>query len=204
MKLTERQKALYRLIINSLGFSWLAIGSITVLRHSLPLGIGYLAVIGCTVLAVAYVDCRSCPRRFGGCTHYVIGKLTRLLPEKKPGQPGFGGHVLLGALWTVVHLTPQYWLWRNIPLLLLFWALPITALIFMRTIVCGNMCDNKECPMNQNYHKLPWKSCSPNFEGGGGDPWKSEGREHPSSLPVVKAVGVAGKLSRDPQSGSAQ
>jgi hypothetical protein len=149
----------YRVIINSIIFSWLTIAGITLFTYAPPLGVVFLVLLHINLFLVAYSDCRTCPRRLGRCTHFYVGRLTKLLPEKRPGEKSLGGHALVFTIWGVVQIMPQYWLWQNHRVVLVaFWLLPIAALFFLRAFVCWRACGNKECPMNKQTHPISSKS----------------------------------------------
>jgi hypothetical protein len=148
----------YRVIVNSTIFSWLTIAGITLFTYAPPLGIVFLLLVHVNLFLVAYSDCRTCPRKFGRCTHFYVGRLTKFLPEKTPDERSLGGHAMVFTIWGIVHLMPQYWLWRDHQaVLVIFWLLPIAALIFLRAFVCWRACGNKHCPMNKKTHPVGWK-----------------------------------------------
>lgn len=152
----------YRVIVNSLLLTWLAIGWWTVAQHSLRLSAIYLLLIIVNLFFVALADCRTCPRRLGKCTHFYIGRLTRLLPPKDEANQSRIAHARVLGVWVIVHAIPQVWLWQQSKLLLaVFWAAPALALVFLRMVVCWQMCGNKQCPMNRTTHPMPWEQEKP-------------------------------------------
>jgi hypothetical protein len=150
----------YRVVTNSLLLMWLLLGTTTIfVNNPVPIGIAYVTLIFITMASVAYIDCRTCPKRLGNCTHYYLGRLTIFMPKKDPETRGksFWHHFPLIVLWSGIQLSPQYWLWQSMVLFALSWLLPITVLIFQRSVVCWQMCGNKDCPLNKQFHPFPWE-----------------------------------------------
>ncbi|MBI2910346.1 MAG: hypothetical protein HYX92_22100 [Chloroflexi bacterium] len=147
----------YRIVVNGLLLGWLTIGVLAVATNNIALGFIYLGLIALKLLAVAYADCRTCPRRSGRCTHFFLGRLSTFLLGKKPVHGSFGGHAPIGVMWIALHLFPQYWLLPNKLLLALFWLLPILAILFLRFEVCWKVCGNVHCPLNKVSHPFAWE-----------------------------------------------
>jgi len=148
----------YRVIVNSFLATWLGTGLWAVAHHSLPLAGVYMLLIGTNLFFVALADCRTCPRRLGKCTHFYVGRLTKLLPPKKNSKPNPIAHMRVLAGWAVVHAIPQAWLWQQSKIMFsVFWLAPVLGVVFLRLVVCWQMCGNKQCPMNKTTHPLPWE-----------------------------------------------
>lgn len=115
------------------------------------------AIIGCIYLVlgiaasltILYAYCAKCAAREHHCSHLFPGKLTRWLPGRTP-EPYRSIDLLatVGSL-ALIFLFPQYWLWQNKAILLVFWAVTIMALadIFLR--VCRD-CRNHNCMLSKN------------------------------------------------------
>ena len=143
-----RKRILAGYIINLLMFVYLALGVAVVLRHSVSLGILYVVIIFLSLLTVAYSMCSKCACRFDACTHLWLGKLARLLPQRKPGSytfwDGVGSMVYLAGL----QLPPQYWLWQDKALFALFWVLSLAVFLIGPLYACRT-CKNEYCPLNR-------------------------------------------------------
>jgi len=151
----------YRIVTNSLIFIWLSLNTTTIfVNNGVSVGSAYVTIILITLVSVAYLDCRTCPKRLGNCTHYYLGRLTIFMPKKDPETNGksFWHHFPLIVLWSAIQLLPQYWLWQNMVLFAFSWLLPLTVGIFQRSVVCWQMCGNKHCPLNKEFHPFPWEA----------------------------------------------
>jgi len=125
------------------------IGFITIAMSNIWLGAIQLFLLICSVLLVAYSYCAKCPSSQEKCGHPQIGFLRKFVPEREKSKYQIKDYLSLTPLIVVGIVIPQYWLWQNKALFVVFWALNITVLIGILTRLCTN-CENKNCKMNRN------------------------------------------------------
>ena len=114
--------------------------------QSVVMGLTYLAITLMAPPTVLYAYCAKCICRSDSCSHVFPGKLTRLLPARREGP-----YMLSDYFWTAVPLIllfafPQYWLWQNKTLLIVFWLFLLAALMEVLLFVCRG-CGNESCPI---------------------------------------------------------
>lgn len=131
---------------NLLMLIWLALGVWVVLSSNVLMGALYIVVIFLSLVIVAYSLCAKCPCRFHSCAHIVLGRLTRLLPRRRPGRYTFGDKVGATVYLVGLHALPQYWLWQNKVLFALFWVLSITVFLVLHFAACPT-CKNEYCSL---------------------------------------------------------
>ena len=135
-------------VVNLLMFAYLGLGVWVVTRNSIFLGILYIVLIGLSFVVVAYAWCTKCPCRLGACTHIWVGKLTKFLPQRKPGRYTVGDWVGQVIYLLGLHLLPQYWLWQDKALFVLFWVLALATFLVGPLHACKG-CPNKHCYVGQ-------------------------------------------------------
>jgi len=140
----DKRKRTAGYLVNLLMFAYLAIGVGVTLAHSVLAGILYVVLIPIAFLVVAYAWCARCPCRLNACTHIWVGKLTRFLPQRKPGEPSIEDWVGQAVYIAALHLPPQYWLWQHKPLFALFWGLMLATFLVGPLYACKG-CPNKHC-----------------------------------------------------------
>ena len=118
-------------------------------QEAVGLGVGYLVLSGSAILVVLYAFCSKCSSR-DNCGHVFPGMMARMFKNRKTGP-----YTKAEFLWTILSLLfiigfPQVWLWRNLGLLVLFWALILAAVVEIRLAVC-RACDNIHCPGNGKF-----------------------------------------------------
>jgi hypothetical protein len=108
-------------------------------------GFCYIAVIVIANPIVLSSYCAKCLCREDGCSHVIPGKLTRLLPARKPGPYSFWDYLATAISLAVLVGFPQFWLWRSKAVLVLFWILVTIGLVEILFCVCRS-CRNANCP----------------------------------------------------------
>jgi hypothetical protein len=131
---------------NLLMLIWLVLGVWVVFSSNVLMGVLYIVVISLSLIIVAYSLCTKCPCRFQSCAHIVLGRLTELLPRRKPGRYMFWDRVGSVAYLVGLHALPQYWLWQNKVVFALFWVLSAIVFLVLRFAACP-MCKNEYCPL---------------------------------------------------------
>jgi hypothetical protein len=132
----------------SLGFFAISIvaGCISILGESMSMGLLYVGIMLIAPLIVIYSFCSKCICRLDGCGHLLPGKLTKYLPEREQGP-----YTFWDIFWTVIPLIvlflfPQFWLWKNKILVVIFWSSCLIGLFELLLFVCKN-CTNENCPV---------------------------------------------------------
>jgi hypothetical protein len=126
------------------------VGAIAVFRYDAVWGWIYVAfmVLG-QVFLVLPALCAHCPYPYehNDCLLLPAGLLRRLIKYRGPEITG-GGKVALSIGMAGAVLIPQYWLFREPLLLILFWALLLPFLAFFQFYLC-NHCRHTGCPANR-------------------------------------------------------
>jgi hypothetical protein len=117
----------------------------SILSQTIGWGLAYVAVIMLANPIVLYSYCAKCLCREDACGHVFPGRLTRLLPNRKPGSYNFMDYLGTAISLIVLFGFPQFWLWQNVTIFLLFWIMLITALVEILFFVCRT-CNNTNCP----------------------------------------------------------
>jgi len=127
-------------------FGSLVAGVISVFDESWAMGTVYIAIILFSMPMITYSFCSKCMCRIDSCGHVLPGRLTKLLPARK--QVGYTALDILGLVVPMMLLLgfPQFWLWKNTPLLIVFWVLVLIGLTEVKLFVCAK-CTNERCPM---------------------------------------------------------
>ena len=121
-------------------------GLISVLGESMSMGLLYVGIILIAPLIVIYYFCSKCTCRSEGCGHVLPGKLTKYLPEREQGPYTFWDVFWTAIPLIVLFLFPQFWLWKNMILVFLFWASCLIGLFELLLFVCRS-CKNANCPV---------------------------------------------------------
>jgi len=123
-------------------------GLLAAALHSLTAAALYGGVTAASVLVILAAFCAKCPCRLESCRHLVLGPLTRLLPQRRPGPCTLLDIGLTAAGFAAVVAFPHYWLVRRPPLLAVFWALVAAVLIEIGVFICRE-CANTSCPVRR-------------------------------------------------------
>ena len=121
-------------------------GLISILGESISMGLLYVGIILIVQPIVIFSFCSKCTCRLDGCGHILPGKLTQILPAREQGP-----YIFWDFFWTAIPLIvlfmfPQFWLWRNKILLIIFWSSCLTGLVEILLFVCRS-CTNEKCPV---------------------------------------------------------
>jgi hypothetical protein len=119
------------------------VGLYGIFQYSVTAAAIYLIGSIAVFLIFVYAFCAKCPAR-DTCTHVLQGMMTHLMPARTTGP--YSGCDLLGLLlfFGFVALFPQYWLIRNLMLMLVFWILFLGNLIITHYGCCKG-CGNIYC-----------------------------------------------------------
>ena len=111
---------------------------------SAAIGWIYLVLIIAASLTILYAYCAKCAARDHHCSHIVPGKITRWLPQRNSGPYSTLDLLATGGSLILIFIFPQYWLWQNKTVQLIFWGVTIVALAEILLRVCPD-CRNQNC-----------------------------------------------------------
>jgi hypothetical protein len=124
----------------------LAIALFQLFTFSILFGAFYAILIPIVFLNLIYWYCRKCPHTSDGtCRHVIFGRITKML-FGATNQDNYTFKEIIFALFPLVMLVaaPQYWLFQNKYLIIIFWGLMLLAGVIVRTGVCSG-CRNTNC-----------------------------------------------------------
>ncbi len=149
------KKKLISLLTLFLILAVVAIGFTAITIESKINSIYYLVISGAGLLMILISYCSKCPVRLTDCKHLIIGSLTLLLPKRQTGPYSFFDFFIttIGCLGIILY--PQFWLFKNMPLLFAFWFGSILFIIVVTLFQC-KICGNSNCP-NSFIHKTSAK-----------------------------------------------
>ena len=117
---------------------------VIVYNSSVNFALLYILVIFVSSFLIVYSFCTKCACRGKGCAHLLPGKLAGLLPKREQGE-----YSKLDIVGTIVGIAaiisfPQYWLWQQKIVFVVFWVVQIIAVLEVKCFVCGQ-CENHIC-----------------------------------------------------------
>jgi hypothetical protein len=127
----------------------LLIGIVVVSLSSLILGIGLLLLLIAFFVFIPKLLCRKCPVR-ENCAHVVTGKISIRLSPYCADSFIFSDLLLLLVLMIPLFVVPQFWLVKELVLIIAFWGLLLIGVIEILLFVCPS-CGNTKCPINKGY-----------------------------------------------------
>lgn len=126
--------------------SGIMIGIAGLLSVSIKLAILYTLLTIVSLVLIIFSYCGKCTCRLERCSCILPGKFTRYLPARKQQKYSRLDIIAVMLGFSVITLFPQYWLFQNKTLLVLFWILLFLAHLQIRLFVCGS-CENLNCPV---------------------------------------------------------
>ena len=143
-KYSEKYRLLHgwiSLVLMGLVFS---VGSIAIVRENRGMFITYLLFSAAGATGVLYAFCAKCSCR-DACRHVFPGSLSRLLPRRETAPYTFKDLAMTVVGIAPIVLFPQFWLFGQKRLLLLFWQLSAALVAEILLFVCRG-CTNRYCP----------------------------------------------------------
>ena len=128
---------------------YLIVGVISVALINIWYGVIHLLLLLGSVLLVSYSYCAKCTSCEKKCAHPQIRLLKKFVPHRKNSKYQIKDYLGLIPIIIIGVALPQYWLWQNKVLFIIFWVLNITVLIGILTRLCVQ-CENEHCKMNRN------------------------------------------------------
>ena len=120
------------------------IGTLGIFRVNRLMAGAYLVSVASGMTGVLYAFCAKCSCR-DTCRHIFLGPLTRYLPRREMTPYTSADLAMTATGLSPMVLFPQYWLFTQKPLLLLFWQLTAALLVEILLFICKG-CDNQYCP----------------------------------------------------------
>lgn len=127
--------------------AWL-LGAAVVMPRSALWGWIDIALIVAAFAVVIYFYCAKCTAR-KVCSHVLPGYLTRFFPRRTIGPYSRTDVFAMAAAFIVTTIFPLYWLAGNLPLLLVYCAILVVAVVDLRARVCGD-CKNVFCVLKKH------------------------------------------------------
>lgn len=125
------------------------LGVYAIWLYSVKLALLYIVLALLLSLILVYAFCAKCPCRKHACGHVFPGKLTAVLPGRKPGKYTSLDYIGVAVPLAIIVLFPQYWLRSRIVLFTAFWVILILACAYIYSAVCHG-CGNNFCPLRKN------------------------------------------------------
>ena len=127
----------------------LIIGFIGILYFSVILSLIYAGIIITASISIVYAYCTKCACRFNDCSHVFPGKLACILPNREDNDYSAIYNIILFISLILLLGFPQFFLWHNIFLFIIFWTLVILSFFPIVFFLCRK-CSNKKCALNRN------------------------------------------------------
>ena len=149
-RLVDKFPVTHKIAMRLLMIAFIVVGAYAVFLHSRAWGWVYVAVVvlGQAILVLPNL-CGHCPypHERNDCLLIPAGLLRKFIPYRGP-EIGKGGRLamVMGGAGSV--LVPQFWLFREPLLLLLFWAALLPFLAYFVLYLCKR-CRHTGCPANR-------------------------------------------------------
>ena len=134
-----------RIICISLLGTGIGIGLIAVCRVSLLAGLIYGILTLISLALINFSFCTKCSCRHKACGMIFPGKLSDVWPSREQNSYSILDYIVVILSLCLITLYPQYWLWSDKLLLVLFWLVFAVAHVHIRLAICRR-CENERCP----------------------------------------------------------
>ena len=118
-------------------------------KYSIIMALSYLLIVIISSLIIIYSYCAKCKCHEKNCAHLIVGPIAKLLPKRKMGKYTLLDYIGVFIPILLIFFLPQYWLFMDKVLLILFWILSIIAVIEIIGFVCKS-CENDNCLLCRN------------------------------------------------------
>lgn len=154
IKLVEKFSLFEKISIRVAFYGVIIIGALGIYLESILWGLIYTAFIITGTIVLLYCLCAHCPYpyKFSDCLilpYEVIKKIYRYRSYPMSVLDKIVFILILGGLIII----PQYWLFKNQTLLIIFWIFCIPAFAIFPFYFC-NRCQHSSCPFNHPIRKL--------------------------------------------------
>lgn len=140
---------MHKLIINILFSLNIFIGTYSIFRYNIMLGIIYLLLLISGSFIMVYSYCTKCISCNIKCAHPQFGYLRKYLPKRKCSQYLVFDYLGVVLFIIIAVVLPQFGLWATKPLFIVYWIVSITMALGIGTKLCSK-CENRFCKMNKN------------------------------------------------------
>ena len=133
------------------------IGAYGIYSESRVWGFLYLGFLLAGTIILLFSLCSHCPypHKYSECliiSPWVMKKISKFNPEPMSSVKKTGSLIMLGGMIII----PQFWLGKNITLLVLFWLFCVPAFIIFPLYFCKR-CRHVHCPYNmRKWIKTSW------------------------------------------------
>jgi hypothetical protein len=129
-------------------FSAIVIAAAVLFIQSWILGLSYTVLVILSFVTISYFYCSKCCCRDKKCAHVYLGKLTKLLPERKQARYSTLDFSFTFLALITILFFPQCWLFKDLTLFFLYWGFSVMAFIEIFFFVCTG-CGNELCPFKR-------------------------------------------------------
>lgn len=128
----------------------IAISIVSVLQQSVLYGLFYLLLLCLIAIHIIKGLCAICPSR-NSCGHLIPGFVAKTVFPKISPRPFLKAEFIVLVVEIVLIISiPQYWLFKNSTLFIMYWFLFIVAGVEILLFVCRK-CKNEYCPSNKSF-----------------------------------------------------
>jgi hypothetical protein len=130
----------------ALAFIALIIADLQLFSVSLIVGLAYAVGIPLLIVVALFGYCRKCPHVADrSCRHVVPGLIvSKLFSTTEPARYTKIETLISSMPLVFLFLFPQYWLFRNLTLFILFWVFTVVSVLCIGLKVCPT-CKNTFC-----------------------------------------------------------
>ncbi len=130
----------------------LFVADIELLEKHIFAGILYSLIIVVATDLLLFTFCLKCPCK-SNCGHIIPGRLAMHFKSRKTGPYTKTDNIIVSSSLVSLIIFPQFWLWKNWGLFIVFWILLIIGFIQIRKVICRS-CGNIYCPANADFKNL--------------------------------------------------
>jgi len=157
-KIAERFTVKEKIVFSTLIYGFVLTAAYGIGLQSLPWAFGYLGFVFFALLVLAgYGMCSHCPYPYGeqpDCLAPPWGRIYRSIYKYRPGKFTLVDKILVFTYAIGTPLFPQFWLFKNVTVLVVFWILYLTFMGGFVFHICTR-CKNLGCPFN----RVPKNGC---------------------------------------------
>lgn len=127
------------------------LGIVVVFMSSIIVGAVLAAILILFYIFIPKLVCAKCPSR-ENCGHVVLGKLSQTFSPYCVKNMGLGDLIVLVFFMVPLVVVPQFWLYKHLVFLIVYWALMLIGGADILLFVCP-ACGNIKCPLNKVFGK---------------------------------------------------
>ena len=150
VNLTDKFPLVGKIVTGIAFYGVIIIGLYVIFQESIAWGLGYTAflIFGFVVL-FGYGVCAHCPYpyKYSDCFFppfgQLVAKMYKFRPEPFNVIDKIGFFIIMGGMVVI----PQYWLFKNYAMLVVFWILCVFMVALLQFYGCRR-CRNFTCPFN--------------------------------------------------------